>query len=552
MTIYYQNSIFKYDGETSFNLMHPPKNIQNISNYYKFINNVSHIYGPTKSDGTIPVFFTKIVASTTQRQPDPNSTLTNLDPGKTYYIVLTSEKNLPLNIPYNITSEEFLLSKSKDCSTNLCQNDISCYGSPDTLVKNYRDIELTNHYTYDIDLTIGNLNPSEKYLYEIQPVYSNWPAKLSSLSGQIEKPSHELNNLGHTSGIIKSLFSYYPSGEDYSNSIPYDSNIDINSNFYFKNIFSILNLSIYSENMDLLFSDNINIKCNNCLPNKNRQSPIFKLSDTEENFNNIDEILCTESIPLYINYSGLDPSKTYSIYFSSDGSNWPSRILPKTQNIIPESLYEDPESNMVYGKGSIVANFTFSPVYNPFGSWPNLQYNLEPFYKEKFIDNNVYNILSLSINESSENIYKQSIIVRGNINSNNEDCIDSLYVQFDDTNNTYPSGGLTETNRPGAEISLSDKLCCNKDQILTATISGACCGKEYNYRFYHSNPYVSLSPLSGTISFGDGIGKIATIYNLNNRPGTTVRLVVLDTENSVYAVDNIILRCPNKIPTLPT
>ena len=553
MTIYFQNSIFKYGGETSFSLINPPKNIQKISDYYKFINNVSHIYGSTKSDGTIPVFYTKIVPTTTQRQPDPNSTLTSLDPDETYYIVLISKENIPLNIPYNITSEEFLLSKDQNCnSTPVCHNDISCYNKPDIVSKDYRDILLTNEYTYDIDLTVTSLSPSQKYLYEIQPVYSNWPAKLSSLSGYIKESSSELDHLGHTSGIIKSLFSYYPSGTDYSNSIPYDTNIDADSNFYFKNLFSILNLSIYSENMELLFSDNLNIKCNNCLPNKNRKSPTFKLSNIENSLNDLTEVVYTGSMPLYVNYSGLDPSKTYSLFFSSVASNWPSRILPKTQNIIPESLYEDPDSNMVYGKGSVVANFTLSPVNNPFDSWPNLQYSLEPFYKEKFIDKNIYNILSLSINESSESIYKQSIIIKGNIQSNNEDCIDSLYVKFDNTSNTYPSGGLTEINRPGSEINLSDKLCCNKDQILTATISGACCGKQYHYRFYPSNQYVSLSPLSGTMSFGDGIGKVATIYNLNNRPGTTVRLVVLDTTNNVYAVDNIILRCPNKIPTLPT
>lgn len=553
MTIYFQNSIFKYGGETSFSLINPPKNIQKIPDYYKFINSISHIYGSTKSDGTIPVFYTKIVPTTTQRQPDPNSTLTTLDPDQTYYIVLISEENLPLNIPYNITSEEFLLSKDQNCNSNpTCDNDTSCYSKPEIPSKNYREILLTNEYTYDIDLTVTSLSPSQKYLYEIQPVYSNWPAKLSSLSGYIKESSSELDHLGHTSGIIKSLFSYYPSGTDYSNSIPYDTNIDTDSNFYFKNLFSILNLSIYSENMDLLFSDNLNIKCNNCLPNKNRKPPTFKFSDKENDFAEPTGVLCTGCMPLYVNYSGLDPSKIYSLSFMSFASNWPSRILPKIDNITPESLYEDPDSNMIYGKGSMVANFALSPVKNPFGSWPNLPYALESFHKEKFIDKNIYNILSLSIYESFDKIFTQSIFIQGDIQSNNEDCIDSLYVQFDNTSNTYPSGGLTEINRPGSEINLSDKLCCNKDQILTATISGACCGKQYYYRFYSSNEYVSLSPLSGTMSFGDGIGKIATIYNLNNRPGTTVRLVVLDTTNNIYAVDNIILRCPNKIPTLPT
>lgn len=547
MIIYSKNAIFKYDGETSFDLLNPPK-IKDTSNYYKFINSVVYIYGETKFDGTIPVFFTKIIPSTTQRQADQNSTLTSLDPQKTYYIVLSSETNLPIQVPYNITSEEFL--SIQYCETPSCSDSQSCYGKPDIIVKDYHNIELNNNYTYDLNLTVNNLYSYDQYYYEIQPVYSNWPAKLSSLSGHIERSSKDLDHLGYSSGIIKSFFSYYPSGENYENSIPYDTNIDINSNHYFKNIFTILNLSIYSKNMDLLFNDNINIRCNSCLPNKNRTPPIFNISTVPGNFNPEHEVFCSGLIPIYINYSGLDPSKTYSFSFFSAGSNWPCKISPKINNIIPESLYEDTNSNMIYGTGTVVTNFMLSPIYNPYGSWPNLQYNLEPFYQEKFIDKNIYNILSLSINESTNNIYRDSIIIKGSIDSKYENCIDSLYVKFDDTNNTYPSGGLTENNRPGSEINLLDKLCCNQDQILTATISGACCGKEYDYRFYSSNQYVSIAPLSGTIAFGDGIGKIGTVYNLNNRPGTTVRLVILDKTTNTYAVDNIILRCPNKIPIL--
>jgi len=550
MIIYSKNSIFTYDAETSFDLLNPPKNDKYIASYNKFINHVLYIYGQIKTDGSIPVFFTKAMESGTQRQADRNSTLTALEPNKTYYIVLSSDEILPLTIPTNITSEEFL-------STYYCHNDDRCDNvdicnkSLYIVKKDHHNISLTGNYTYDINLTVSNLYSSNQYYYEIEPVYSNWPARISSQSGFISIPSNNMDNLGYTSGTIKSFFSYYPSGENYENSIPYDNNIDISSNFYYKNIFSILNLSIYSNNMDLLFTDYINIKCDSCLPNKNRKNPIFKLSNTAGSFDKINQIDCSGSVPIYINYSGLDPSKTYSFGFGSVNGNWPARILPKIKNLVPEYLYEDPESNMVYGTGTVVANFSFSPVYNPFPSWPNLQYNLESFAKEKFVDDNIYNILSLSVSESSNNLYKESIIIKGNIESNNENCINSLYIKFDNTSNTYPSGGLTETSRPGSEINLTDKLCCNKDQILTATISGACCGKEYGYRFYNSNQYTSITPLSGTISFGNGVGKIGAVYNLNNRPATTVRLVIFDTTDNTYAVDNIILRCPNKIPILP-
>ncbi len=551
MIIYSKTAIFKYDGETSFDLFNSPQDSKGKSEYNKFINSILYVYGQTKFDGTIPVFFTKIIPSTTQREPDRGSTLSSLDPNKTYYIVLISEENLPLTIPKNIDSEEFL--NNHDCHRHdhECNLSYSCYGKPNTIDKSYQNIELSNEYTYDINLQIDNIYPSKTYFYEIIPVYSNWPAKLSSLSGYLQG-SNTTNPSGFTSGIIKSLFSYYPSGDNYLNSIPYDSNIDTNSNFYYKNIFTVLNISLYSEDMNLLFNDQINIKCNECLPNTTRKTPIFKLSNILGSFASVSGVYCSGTMPIYINYSGLDPSKTYTYGFFSAGSNWPCKILPKSQTIRPKSMYEDNESQMIYGTGVIETNFSMSTVYNPFDSWPNLQYNLEPFYTEKFIDQNIYTILTLSVNESSNNIYRESIVIQGNIESRNEDCIDSLYIKFDNTDNIYPSGGLTENNRPGSEINLSDTLCCNKDQILMATVSGACCGKQYNYRFYNSNSLVSITPLSGTISFGNGVGKIGAVYNLNNRPGTTVRLVVSDPTTNIYAVDNIILRCPNKIPTLPT
>jgi hypothetical protein len=550
MIIYSKTAIFKYDGETSFDLFNSPVNSKDRSDYYKFINNVLYIYGQTKFDNTIPIFFTKVIPSTTQREPDTNSTLSSLDPGQTYYIVLLSEENLPLIIPKNIDSEEFL--NTQYCNNNSeCSKSVSCYGQPNIIDKSYRDIKLNENYIYDINLQIENILPTETYFYEIKPVYSNWPAKLSSLSGYIQG-SNTINQSGFTNGIIKSLFSYYPSGDNYLNSIPYDLNMDLDSNFYYKNIFTILDISFYSQNMDLLFNDKINIKCNECLPNTNRKNPKFNLSTIAGSFDDINEASCSGSMPIYINYSGLDPSKSYTYALFSAGSNWPCRILPRTQTIRPESMYEDSESEMVYGTGVIETSFSMSPVYNPFNSWPNLQYNLEPFYNEKFIDKNIYTVLTLSINEESKNIYRNSIIIKGDIESQNEDCIDSLYVKFDGTDNAYPSGGLTENSRPGSEINLSDTLCCNKDQILMATISGACCGKQYNYRLYNSNSLVSITPLSGTISFGNGVGKIGAVYNLNNRPGTTVRLVISDPTTNTYAVDNIILRCPNKIPTLPT
>jgi hypothetical protein len=145
MIIYSKTAIFKYDGETSFDLFNAPSNYKVQSNYYKFINNVLYIYGQTKSDNTIPVFFTKTIPSTTKREPDTGSTLRNLDPQQTYYIVLSSEENLPLIIPKNINSEEFL--KTQYCNDNSeCSQSVSCYGQPNIIDRSYRNIKLRSKF----------------------------------------------------------------------------------------------------------------------------------------------------------------------------------------------------------------------------------------------------------------------------------------------------------------------------------------------------------------------------------------------------------------------
>jgi hypothetical protein len=540
MIIQKKQSIIAYKADRSFNLMREPLNDRLNFVYHNFLNNVLCIYGDQKKNGSIPVFWTKNIVGSTNRSPHESSTLTELSPNQTYYILLINENKIPIEIPEHITSKEFLQTESIESN---CELTDYCDGQPVIGSTSHRNIVLTqaSGYSYNIDIPITNLYPNTSYDFSITSNYSNWPAQLSTTLGSIERASLT-NNIGYTSGVLRSVFSYIPSGSSLSNSIPY-SGIDTNDVFYTKNIFSILNLSIYSDNK-LLIKDTINIKCYDCLPIDKIDNPTITLSQKEGIKTNVVQLsgINNLSTSVFATYDKLDSTKTYELEFDSLGSNWPCFIGPKNIFVKPQKLYS--VSGITYGSGSVEAIFRFSPISNPSGSWSNLPYNLDSFYNEEFIKQNLYNNLQVKLKDV-DNIYSDSLMIRGIDNISPEtQCVDKLVIKFDNSNLSYPV--LTTINRPGSEFTL-DKTCCSKDQILNISINGACCGSNYNYYFSSSNPSVSIAPSSGVVAFGDGSGRVSCVYNLNGVPGATIRFKLQDSKNNQFATDDIIVRCKDAL-----
>ena len=108
ITITNNKTLFTYHGE-SLDLINPPdpSNNQLYALYNSLINNTLAIYGSSRTDGSLPVFWTKIDnRDKLSRIADLNSTLQKLENNKSYYIVTLDNSALPLTIPKPIDIQD--------------------------------------------------------------------------------------------------------------------------------------------------------------------------------------------------------------------------------------------------------------------------------------------------------------------------------------------------------------------------------------------------------------------------------------------------------------
>jgi len=536
---------FTYDGEEPLPLIEIP-DISNYGlyiDYNNFINATLAIYGTQRDDGTIPVFWTRLKNNNdTAREADSNSTLKVLIPNHSYYIVLINNNFLPLKIPKNNGAKEFLEiippvanSFEADCLGNL--QFASSYNNRFTL--NYASGNLLL-----IDLPLTGLLFNEQYTYIINPLFSNWPANLSKKSG-ILKQDNPKDALGFVSSNIKTFFEY-ESCDDMSKctgNIPY-AMIETNNEYFQNNIFTLLNLDIY-KNTTKVLSDTITITCDNCF-NITDQSILPKecpvVSAPSKIYLNNKEYYQNFSI----NYDKLDPNQTYSYKFASKGSNWPHRIDKASGIIYPQQFYmstglcECSGLDVKYGSGQLDCTITFSPDPDIDPNWSNLAYNLDNYYNESFVKNNIYSNIEFELIGSNCSGNKTQIVALcADCLPLTKDCISNAYVNINNTNTSYPVN-FTYFNRPGAEISI-DYSCSSFDQPLYVDISGLCSGELYDYIFT-SYPNIIITPATGSFGFYNGFGRLAILANLDSYKTSSINLKIIHRESNKSITDSIILR----------
>ena len=126
-----QYGIYRYVGNSGLNLMQPPDSgdsstsIQSThtsnttrsddlinTQWYQLVDNTLSIHATQISDQSIPVYFTDLdQLNTNRRVPSTDSTLTQLEPGESYYFIMRSSADLPITLP------EFGGSFSDSCSS---------------------------------------------------------------------------------------------------------------------------------------------------------------------------------------------------------------------------------------------------------------------------------------------------------------------------------------------------------------------------------------------------------------------------------------------------
>lgn len=307
-------SIVTYYGE-DLNLLNAPaktltQNNITIDNpeylkYRKIIDNIQTIYATEQSDKKIPAFWT--TTSGTSYIPSVKSTLTYLEKDKSYYFLLRPEAVLP------ITGLELEPIVNEPCSfidSNCCPKILL-----DVNDNNEEDLELveTNH-AY-LSIVLDNLIPGNSYIYNIKSLDSNWPCFV--------KPSGGLYRAFAPTGVIKSVFRFGSSENDNNNSLSYTLQDDADKN----NKYNILSVNItptggiYSStsNPCSTVSEQITLRCNNCIPSDSGRYPIVSFADSPKLI--LNSSCCSADQPLRINVSNVYPGKEYNYRLESYTDN---------------------------------------------------------------------------------------------------------------------------------------------------------------------------------------------------------------------------------------
>ena len=315
------------------------------ADYNRFIQNISTIYGSQDSEGNIPLFWT--VFSGTVFVPNPESTLTQLEPKKSYYFITRDENALPLNLPINGNilpgfRDQPLLPSIKTVLTDTFDsiND----GQDEAILT-------TNNYAY-LKFKVSGLQPFEDYDYTINCDAANWPVSISPMSGVI-KPSDEGLELSSIVHFIKSTGTCGEQSNIPENSLDCS---DINSN----NLYAVVNLEITpkSNAIDSVKGDSITIRCKDCIPRLSVTLPNIGVlssvsqttteqtsTNTDAQFytalsgtaasgvsaNNIVENLAPVSgdnrfFAYKANVQNIETKKKYTYEYRSLEGNWPARI----------------------------------------------------------------------------------------------------------------------------------------------------------------------------------------------------------------------------------
>ncbi len=310
------------------------------ADYNRFIENISTIYGSQDSEGNIPLFWT--VFSGTRYMPNPESTLTQLDPRRSYYFITRDEAALPLNLPINGNilagyRNQPILPQIKTTLTDTFDS-----------INDDGAVLTTNNYAY-LKFKVDGLQPFEDYDYVINCDAANWPVSISPISGVI-KPSQTETPL-ELGSVVHFIKSTGTCGDQTNIAINSLDCADISSN----NLYAVVNLEITprSNAVDSVKGDNITIRCKDCIPRLSVQLPDIgvlgsinsttatstdtatqqytALSGTSGSSGNIVENLAPVSgdnrfFAYKANVQNIETKKKYIYEYRSLEGNWPARL----------------------------------------------------------------------------------------------------------------------------------------------------------------------------------------------------------------------------------
>lgn len=311
MNITSQYSIIRYNGKQTFSLLNPPSSRKTVDGvtivnpdyikYYELINTVEKIYDTQSSPkGNIPIFWT--ISSGNYYIPSPDSTLSGLVPGKTYYFVSRSEADLPISVPLisGTLTEDVYISGCSGVDYSCCP----VFTSIGSTGLNSPDVVLTSqsgNYHY-MSIGLSNLIPNKSYFYNISSLNSNWPTYVNPKSG-IYTPSS-------SSGNIDAVVHFGLDLNDNIGNLPYTYDISAS----LKDKYSLLNIFLSGINIDSdckPINKSLFVRCYDCLPKTDCPNVIFANSPSLV----LASDCCSANQTLSVNVTNAIPGREYSYEF---------------------------------------------------------------------------------------------------------------------------------------------------------------------------------------------------------------------------------------------
>jgi hypothetical protein len=213
--------------------------------------------------------------------------------------------------------------------------------------------------------------------------------------------------------------------------------------------------------------------------------------------------------------SGLIPGNEYSYSFESVAANWPSKISPISGTFVAKSYSENIDSVFSFCPTSGDCNNYFTHTTDS---------NINKDYAQK----NIFSNIKIKLYPAQ-----------------NSDCpimTDNILIKC---NKCLPDGSYY---RPKVTISGSPRLslsntCCSIPIPLTINVNGADPGETYTFMVENWPNTILANPSSGTVSFGDGVGKVSTMINMSGVPAGVVKFSLTDPVTNETFVDFSSITC---------
>lgn len=397
-------------------------------------------------------------------------------------------------------ADEYLQNSVSDTFIVSCDN---CISLP--IVTLTENTVLSSTDTYSLSVNFSQLNPNQKYTYQIKTIDSNWPVVAYPISGVIEKSTSK-------SLSIKTTFcSSTGICEGNTNLLNY--NLDNVCNNQFGPLDKFVQFRVELTPIDsssTIHSNEVIIGCDDCV----------KALRIDFSSNNV-TLTNTNSATTTATISNTIPYKSYSYELENIDSNWPVVVYP-----ISGTTYSTTNSISIPMQLAFCASTGICPQD---ADLPVLAYTVD---NSSFADLGYPNKHSLFRLKVSETECDTKVLYSSPVRLSCLDCLPE------------PTYDIAISGGPIMSLPLS---CCSGNRLIVTSVSGAAPKAQHSYYFESLSNNITLqSPYSGYITFKDsGTHNVFVIANTNlsEYDEGLIKFRLVNNTDSTENIDYLAIKC---------